>query len=67
MKDRLRIGEETEAIWPDHQAGGQITQHRTEAYALENRRGHHARRQKHDHLGQIISVRFDRHTSPRLN
>ncbi|MOA04804.1 hypothetical protein D3C78_1243750 [compost metagenome] len=65
MQNGLRIGKETETIRPDHKAGGQITEHRAEADALEDRRGDNACRQQYDHLGQIISVRFYSHTPPR--
>ena len=41
VQDGLRIVEQTKAERPNRQTGGQITQHRAQPQALEQRHGHH--------------------------
>ena len=61
MQDRLRAGEQLQPERADHQAGGQVAQHRAEPGALEQRNGDHRRAEQRDDMHQIGSLLRRRH------
>ena len=63
VKDGLGIGEQADAERADDQAGGQISENRPEAKALEDGNGDDAGRKKHDHMDEIAAVCFCRHVA----
>ena len=63
VQDGLRVGEQPQPERADHEAGGQVAQHRAEPEPLEERHRDDARRQQGHHLDQFDALRFRCHAS----
>ena len=59
MEDRLRVGEQAEAERPDHEAGGEVAQHRAQAETAKQRYGNDRGAEKRHHMEQIARPAFD--------